>query len=137
MSIVPTTSSEVFESSVEAFFAGIEPTKMLAKDHLFRTLARRLNALTTPEKCNDLVDTYVSLVLGNPRWRQSSSLILIDAHWAHICDQLRHRPANVVIVDLPHAYGWHRRVPHLWSLSGSLDMELSSSLPQKRQRNMV
>jgi hypothetical protein len=114
MPIVSTSSGEVFESSVEAFFAGIKPTKVLAKDHLFRTLwLDLLNALTTPEKCNNLVDAYVSLFLGDPQWRQSSSLI--DTHRAYIRNQLRHQPPNVVIVDLPHAYGWHRRVPHLWS----------------------
>jgi nitrous oxide reductase accessory protein NosL len=81
MPIVSTSSGEVFESSVEAFFAGIKPTKVLAKDHLFRTLwLDLLNALTTPEKCNNLVDAYVSLFLGDPQWRQSSSLI--DTHRA-------------------------------------------------------
>ena len=62
-----------------------------------------------PNKCNDLIDAYTSLFLGDPQWQQISTVI--ETPRASLRDQL----LDVMnIVNLPHEYGWHRRQSNLW-----------------------
>lgn len=117
LTLNPTSTGLVFESSAADFSQGIVPTIPLAQDHPFCVLLNsHLKTIATSETYDALVNSYVAIVKGDHLWRTNISLDNILAEQQTIRKLLRDNPPDVVIVeqDRSEGFGFHLRIGAFW-----------------------
>src|SRR5262245_15965479 len=97
--LISTTTGCVYTSDYELYESGTPPSFELHEDHPFRKLWRdHLEAITTPESNDRLIDAYVAISLGHPHWNLRSDTHTILAERQTIRRLLRDTPPDVVVV---------------------------------------